>query len=103
MKIRNVSLEYDLKRMVGEFMDTADTLESVLLLARDGDDKDRAFSEEALAFAHEWLEKMMIDAHERGVSIYGLSVLACSLVANVSNLMFQFESMMVSELEGDDE
>jgi len=103
MEIRTVALEYDLKRMVGEFIDTADTLEGVLVLAREGDDEDRAFSEEAQKFAYEWLEKVVLDAHERGVSIYGLAVLACSLAANVSNMLFQFETMTISELEeGDD-
>jgi hypothetical protein len=99
--MKEVVLDMDMKRMVGEFIDCAETIARAQLMLASGEKDDVDFATHAVSRSHEATKSVVLAAFEDedGTGIIELAHIACSIAANVSAMLFEAEAAVSMEEE----
>lgn len=97
--MKEVVLDMDMKRMVGEFIDCAETIARAQMMLAAGDKDDADLATQAISRSHDATKSIVMAAFEDndGTGVIELAHIACSLAANVSALLFEAEAAVSME------
>ena len=99
--MKEVVLDMDMKRMVGEFIDCAETIARAQVMLASGEKSDVDYAMHAISRSHKATKDIVMAAFEDddGTGVIELAHIACSLAANVSALLFEAEAAVSMEEE----
>lgn len=90
--MKEIEVDLDFKRMLGEFVDCVELVGYNQHKMLSGDPGEVARARAIIDWSQEATAKVVEDAFSDEAGIFKLAYLACCLVANVSNIMFQAEA-----------